>query len=313
MDELFFETARLNIRAELPRDLARGIDVDGRIDGHHQPPVEQRLEDVLDARVQLVRQILHRHAFGERNGARHRRQFDRRLRRRRTSGRISPMAWPWATGPLLILAGALLILPRALRHSGPLRITAGTGRLSGGRTHGLRWQRARPAHHGRRRARRRARRRVRTRTARSTRTRRCRRGGGTDRRRRDHPRRWRCDRTTRLKRRRFRRRLPRFFHTQTDAGWHEPSRRARSGCRFFLSGRSGRGRLNLGDRWFGLLTQLLDYWWCGRFGHHHWLRRNFDYGRRRGRDRDRCRYLWRFVRRFQLGGGDFRSVQRPVE
>ena len=56
------------------------------------------------------------------------------------------MSGPRAARALLVLAGALLILTRSLRHPGALRIPAGARRL-GGRPDRLRRQRARPAHH----------------------------------------------------------------------------------------------------------------------------------------------------------------------
>ena len=63
LHQLLFEAARLHVGAELPRDLARRVDVDRRVDGHHHPAIEQRLEHVLHAHVELVREILDRHAL----------------------------------------------------------------------------------------------------------------------------------------------------------------------------------------------------------------------------------------------------------
>ena len=55
LDQFLFEAARLHLGAELPRDLARRLDVDRRVDRHHHAAIEQRLEHVLDARRRACR------------------------------------------------------------------------------------------------------------------------------------------------------------------------------------------------------------------------------------------------------------------
>ena len=77
LQQLLFEAPHLHVGAELARDHRRGLGVERRVDRQHQPLHQQLGEHVLHAQVELVRQILHRHAFGERDGP-----GDRRRRRR---------------------------------------------------------------------------------------------------------------------------------------------------------------------------------------------------------------------------------------
>ena len=84
LQQLFFEAAHLHVGAELARDHRRGFRVERRVDRQHQPLHQQLGEHVLDAEVELVGEVLHRHAFGERDGARDRRRRGRHRRRRRT-------------------------------------------------------------------------------------------------------------------------------------------------------------------------------------------------------------------------------------
>ena len=69
LQQLLFEALHLDVGAELARDHRRGVGVERGVDRQHQPLHQQLGEDVLDAQVELVREILHRHAFGERDGA----------------------------------------------------------------------------------------------------------------------------------------------------------------------------------------------------------------------------------------------------
>jgi hypothetical protein len=116
-DQLLFEAARLNLRAELTRDLARRVDVDRRVDRHHHPAIEQRLEHVLDARIEPVREILDRHAFSQRDRAADRRRFRRRLH----GARNRRFATLLRTRPRRPMRRALLVCA-----AGPLRHAART-------------------------------------------------------------------------------------------------------------------------------------------------------------------------------------------
>ena len=79
--ELFFEAAHLDVGAELAREHRRGFGVERGVDRHHQPLHQQLAEDVLDAHVELVGEILDRHAFGQRDRPRDRRRRGRWRRR----------------------------------------------------------------------------------------------------------------------------------------------------------------------------------------------------------------------------------------
>ena len=82
LEHVLLERAKLQLGAELPRDHRRGVGVDRAVDGHHQPLVEQLLQHVLHALLELVGEVLHRHAFDERDGPRDgRRRHLRRLLR----------------------------------------------------------------------------------------------------------------------------------------------------------------------------------------------------------------------------------------
>ena len=85
-DQLFLEAAHLDLGAELAGEHRRRVGVERGVDGHHQPLHQQLREHVLDAHVELVGEILDRHAFRERDRARDRR------RRRRASAATSDAA-----------------------------------------------------------------------------------------------------------------------------------------------------------------------------------------------------------------------------
>ena len=85
LQQLLLEAPHLHVGAELARDHRRGLGVERRVDGQHQPLHQQLGEDVLDAEVELVREILDRHPFGERD-----RLGDRR--RRRSASAAAPDA-----------------------------------------------------------------------------------------------------------------------------------------------------------------------------------------------------------------------------
>ena len=93
LEQFLFEAAQLDLGAELARDHRRGVDVQRRVDRHHDPLVEELLQDVLRAEFELVGQVLDGHAFGERDRARDRRRR-RRHRHRRHARRLTP-ASPW--------------------------------------------------------------------------------------------------------------------------------------------------------------------------------------------------------------------------
>ena len=77
LEQFLFEAAEFHLGAELPRDHRRGVDVQRRVDGHHDPLVEEFLENILRAEFELLGEILDRHAFGERNRACDRRRGHR--------------------------------------------------------------------------------------------------------------------------------------------------------------------------------------------------------------------------------------------
>src|SRR5688572_5199194 len=80
-DQLFLEAAHLDLGAELACDVLGVLDIERAVDGHHHALHQQLREHVLHAHVELVGEILHRHAFGQRDRA-----SDRRRRRRRRLG-----------------------------------------------------------------------------------------------------------------------------------------------------------------------------------------------------------------------------------
>ena len=78
-EHVLLERAELQFGAKLARDHRRGVGVHRAVDRHHQPLVEQLLQDILYALVQLVGEIFHRHAFDESNRARDGRRLHLRL------------------------------------------------------------------------------------------------------------------------------------------------------------------------------------------------------------------------------------------
>ena len=198
----------------------RRVHVDGRVDGHHHAAVEQRLQHFLHAHVELVRQILHRHALGERDGAGHRRRRHGRDGRGHALQRVTALptdcwppvgrgrnCWPYGGRGPPGMPGAA-----RLRHAGANR---------------LRRQRTRSAHHRGRHAPDRAAGRIGA-VAHGRRDAApvaggvagrggAGRGGGCTERRSG----------LRHERRRGRRRLARFFDAQSDARRHETSGLAR--------------------------------------------------------------------------------------
>jgi hypothetical protein len=117
LQQFLFETAQLNIGAKFARDHRRRFGVERAVDGQHDPLHQQLRENVLDANVQLVRQILDRHALGQRNRAADRRRCHGWWWRERTRCLLAALALvPDA------IAGAGPAERRSLRHSGPLRI-----------------------------------------------------------------------------------------------------------------------------------------------------------------------------------------------
>ena len=67
LQQLLFEAPHLHVGAELARDHRRRVGVERGVDRQHQPLHQQLREDVLDAQIELVGEILHRHAFGKRD------------------------------------------------------------------------------------------------------------------------------------------------------------------------------------------------------------------------------------------------------
>ena len=116
LQQLLFEALHLHVGAELARDHRRGLGVERGVDRQHQPLHQQLGEDVLDAQIELVREILDRHALGEGDGLGDRRR--RRGHRRRRRARVLTALRGGRTSGA---AGALLIR-RPRRHAGPLRI-----------------------------------------------------------------------------------------------------------------------------------------------------------------------------------------------
>ena len=89
-DELLLEAPHLDLGAELAGDVLGGLDVERAVDGHHHALHQQLGEHVLDAHVELVGEILDRHALGERDGAGDRRRRRRRRRHRRRRRPLAP-------------------------------------------------------------------------------------------------------------------------------------------------------------------------------------------------------------------------------
>ena len=84
--------SKLRVSISAPKPAAsdlRGFEIDRGVDGHHHAAIEQRLQRVLDADLEAIGQILHRHAFGEGDGARDRRRRGRRGRLLRALQRIA--------------------------------------------------------------------------------------------------------------------------------------------------------------------------------------------------------------------------------
>ena len=113
LQQLLLEAAQLHLGAELAGDHGRRFGIERRVDGQHQPLHQQLGEHVLHAKLELVREILHGHAFGEHDRARDRRR--RRRHRRRGRTRIAAL-----TGRRASLAA--LTHRRAIRHPGALRV-----------------------------------------------------------------------------------------------------------------------------------------------------------------------------------------------
>ena len=90
LEQFLFEAAQLDLGAELARDHRRGVDVQRRVDRHHDPLVEELLQDVLRAELELLGEVLDGHAFGERDRARDRRR-GRRHRDRGHARRFTPV------------------------------------------------------------------------------------------------------------------------------------------------------------------------------------------------------------------------------
>ena len=82
-EHVLLERAELHFGSELTRDHRRRLGVNGAVDRHHHALVEQLLEHVLHALLELVGEILDGHAFDERHGAGDRRR-SRGCRRLRT-------------------------------------------------------------------------------------------------------------------------------------------------------------------------------------------------------------------------------------
>jgi hypothetical protein len=65
LGELFLEAANQHLCAEAARDHRCRLAIERGVDGHHHPAIHQLLEDVLCLDLQLVRQVLDGHAFGQ--------------------------------------------------------------------------------------------------------------------------------------------------------------------------------------------------------------------------------------------------------
>ncbi|OFV93973.1 MAG: hypothetical protein A3H95_07845 [Acidobacteria bacterium RIFCSPLOWO2_02_FULL_64_15] len=129
LQQLLLEAPHLDVGSELARDHHGGLGVERGVDREHQPLHEQLAEHVLHTDIELGREILDRHAFGERNGPRDRRRRDRHWRRGRPSvlATLTCRGAPRATGPRLVRrtighAGAMwILLSGPWRHAGLLR------------------------------------------------------------------------------------------------------------------------------------------------------------------------------------------------
>jgi hypothetical protein len=146
-EQLLLETAHLHVGAELARDHRRGLGVERGVDRHHQPLHQQLREHVLDTDVELVREVLDRHPFGERDRARDGRRRGRHCRRGRARYVLAALLRP---GRALRRTRRLLVRWTRARHAGPRRNARplrGPGLLRANR---LRRQRTRSAHRRRR-------------------------------------------------------------------------------------------------------------------------------------------------------------------
>ena len=113
LQQFLFEAAERHLGAELTGDHGRRFGIERRVDGEHEPLHQQLGEHVLHSKLELVREVLHRHALGEHDRARDRRR--RRWHRRRGRTRVAALTGRRAS--LTTLAHR-----RSIRHPGPLRI-----------------------------------------------------------------------------------------------------------------------------------------------------------------------------------------------
>ena len=320
LEQLLLEAPQLDVGAELARDHRRGVDVERRVDRHHHPLVEELLQHVLRADVELVGQVLDGHAFGEGDRPR-----DRRRRGRRGHHRHARRL----AAPILRSPGRPRDGARAGRLARPRRRRSRAGgrrpwRRHGGRAHRLRRQRAGSAGGGA--GRRRPRRDAGTRGGGRPGPRRA--GAGSSRvgnagplreparlgaGRSGRPRRWRRNRRPRREPGRGRRR--RFFHAKPHLVRHHAP-----GWRHDRPGGRGRGRawrrgrmcLRRGCRARMCLRRGCRAWRClcrgGRAGRRLDLRgRRRRSRRRRGRRR---RHLGRDRRRLDFFDGGRRDGRR---
>jgi hypothetical protein len=320
-DEFFLEAPHLNLGAELARDVFRRFDVDRAVDGHHHALHQQLGEHVLDADIELVGEILHRHAFGQRDRAGDR----RRRRRRRLGARRRRTLASGLSGPRLTAHRSLLTERRTLLSEG--RTLTGRGGHARARltwllrAYWLRRQRTRTTEHaGRRRTWRRIRlphlsgRSGTTRTGARFCARRRWLRGGARRLRRGRLNHARLRDLWTFRRRQRARRLrnpPRFFNAQTNRRWHE-STRGLSRRRLRLRGGHGRNfrRRFLNRGWFLRRCRRNRRWLLDDFRgsgdrlNGLWFRRRrllyddrrwrFDDRLRRGRRWRRWRRRWRY-------------------
>ena len=77
LEHVLLERAKLYFRSELTRDHRRRFSIDRAVDRHHEPLVEQLLENILHPLIQLVSEVLHRHSFDKRDRPRDRRRSRR--------------------------------------------------------------------------------------------------------------------------------------------------------------------------------------------------------------------------------------------
>ena len=231
-DDFLLEAARLDLGAEARGERLRGFEIDRGVDGHHHPAIEQRLQRVLDAHFETIGQVLHRHAFGEGDGARDRRRRGLRRRLLRTLQRFALLRRLQARRAMLLLRtepGPHRRLARTLRHArrpdAPAATAAAAGRQASPRCCSAA-DAADP---------------IRTLSLRAREIA----GGGLRRTRRSgrhDARRLRHDLALRLQRRRARRRLAGFFDAQANARRHEAAGLLAHGLgRFGAGGRGGAG------------------------------------------------------------------------